>query len=360
MKDAFEKLFRAVHQFKKLNVSDLIPGLSSSEFSVMGAILQMGENGKITSSELAAKTKTLPPAVSRTLRGLEEKGYVERSVDKKDRRNTYISLTEKGWKKGEEVRDRMQDFGCSVMSQLKEEDIDQLVDYLDRIYEIAEKEIDTDRKSGQELVVGRRKAGTHTKKRQKGEKMSKIFKNMLPYWKSILVILMLLFVQAWCDLSLPSYTSDIIDVGIQNSGVEHVTPKRITEEEFQTAEFIMTDDEADLWESLYTKKDGYYERNKASEKELDTADETLTVALLMNYQMGAMEETAFKQLMAQQTGQDASVFENMTIEQIGEMMHVELKSFRQEKEDDDGNKVRSHLCGCPSNLCSDARERTDG
>ena len=122
MKDAFEKLFRAVHQFKKLNVSDLIPGLSS---------------------ELAAKTRTLPPAVSRTLRGLEEKGYVERSVDKKDRRNTYISLTEKGWKKGEEVRDRMQDFGCSVMSQLKEEDIDQLVAYLDRIYEIAEKEIDT-------------------------------------------------------------------------------------------------------------------------------------------------------------------------------------------------------------------------
>ena len=56
MKDAFEKLFRAVHQFKKLNVSDLVPGLSSSEFSVMGAILQMGENGKITSSELAAKT----------------------------------------------------------------------------------------------------------------------------------------------------------------------------------------------------------------------------------------------------------------------------------------------------------------
>lgn len=81
--------------------------------------------------------------MSRTLRGLEEKGYVERTVDKKDRRNTYISLTEQGWKKGEEVRDRMHDFSCSVMSQLKEEDVDQLVAYLDRIYEIAEKEIDT-------------------------------------------------------------------------------------------------------------------------------------------------------------------------------------------------------------------------
>ena len=82
--------------------------------------------------------------------------------------------------------------------------------------------------------------------------MSKIFKNMLPYWKSILVILMLLFVQAWCDLSLPSYTSDIIDVGIQNSGVEHDSPKRITEEEFTTAEFNMTEEEMDLWVCLFT------------------------------------------------------------------------------------------------------------
>ena len=100
MKDAFEKLFRAVHQFKKLNVSDLIPGLSSSEFSVMGAILQMGENGKITSSELAAKTKTLPPAVSRTLRGLEEKGYVERSVDKKRPQKYVYQSDREGLEKG--------------------------------------------------------------------------------------------------------------------------------------------------------------------------------------------------------------------------------------------------------------------
>ena len=107
----------------------------------------MGENGKITSSELAAKTKTLPPAVSRTLRGLEEKGYVERSVDKKDRRNTYISLTEKGWKKGKRYGTECRTLAALVMSQLKEEDIDQLVAYLDRIYEIAEKKLtpETDR-----------------------------------------------------------------------------------------------------------------------------------------------------------------------------------------------------------------------
>ena len=54
--------------------------------------------------------------------------------------------------------------------------------------------------------------------------MSKIFKIIAPYWRSVIIILALLFVQAWCDLSLPSYTSDIIDVGIQNRGVEHVIP----------------------------------------------------------------------------------------------------------------------------------------
>ena len=73
MKDAFENLFRAVHQFKKLNVSDLIPGLSSSEFSVMGAILLMGENGKITRSELEDKNKIIQTDVYRKLIVLEEK-----------------------------------------------------------------------------------------------------------------------------------------------------------------------------------------------------------------------------------------------------------------------------------------------
>ena len=53
--------------------------------------------------------------------------------------------------------------------------------------------------------------------------MGKLFKNLKPYWKSVLVIVVLLVVQALCDLSLPQYTSDIIDTGIQNSGVEEYT-----------------------------------------------------------------------------------------------------------------------------------------
>lgn len=167
--------------------------------------------------------------------------------------------------------------------------------------------------------------------------MSKIAKNMLPYWKSVIIILALLMVQAMCDLALPSYTSDIIDVGIQNSGVEHVVPEKITEGELQTAQFIMTDDEADVWKSLYKEKDGYYELKDLSEDKLNQADEELTVPLIMNYQMSAMEVDTFKKSIAAQMGMDAAQLADMSVEQIGQMMHMELESFMQEKEDDDGN-----------------------
>ena len=169
--------------------------------------------------------------------------------------------------------------------------------------------------------------------------MSKIFKNMIPYWKSIIIIVALLFVQAWCDLSLPSYTSDIIDVGIQNNGVEHVVPEALTAEEFETTEFIMTDEEADLWESIYEKDGDIYRLQVTSRSELNEIDDTLAVPLIMNYQMSAMEESAVKELVAKQTGADVSTLENVSIEDLGAMLGVNLQSFEQEKEDDDGNTV---------------------
>ncbi|MCI6064207.1 ABC transporter ATP-binding protein/permease [bacterium] len=169
--------------------------------------------------------------------------------------------------------------------------------------------------------------------------MSRIFKNMIPYWKSIIIIVALLFVQAWCDLSLPSYTSDIIDVGIQNNGVEHVVPEALTAEEFETTEFIMTDEEADLWESIYEKDGDIYRLQVTSRSELNEIDDTLAVPLIMNYQMSAMEESAVKELVAKQTGADVSTLENVSIEDLGATLGVNLQSFEQEKEDDDGNTV---------------------
>lgn len=169
--------------------------------------------------------------------------------------------------------------------------------------------------------------------------MGKIFKHMKPYWMSIVIVIALLFVQAWCDLALPSYTSDIIDVGILKSGVEHVLPEAVTSEEFETAEFIMTDREMEVWEGSYEEDGDVYRLLVTDQALLDSLDEELSVPLIMNYQMSTMEEQAVKELIAAQTGTDAKTLESMSVEDFGQMLGVELKSFEQEKEDDDGNTV---------------------
>ena len=169
--------------------------------------------------------------------------------------------------------------------------------------------------------------------------MGKIFKPMQPYWMSIVIVIALLFVQAWCDLALPSYTSDIIDVGILKSGVEHVLPEAVTAEEFETAEFIMTDREMEVWEGSYEEDGDVYRLLVTDQALLDSLDEELSVPLIMNYQMSAMEEQAVKELIAAQTSTDVKSLESMSVEDLGQMLGVELKSFEQEKEDDDGNTV---------------------
>lgn len=62
--------------------------------------------------------------------------------------------------------------------------------------------------------------------------MTKLLKFMRQSWKSVIAIVFLLLVQALCDLSLPSYTSDIVNVGIQQGGVEETAPRVIRESQF--------------------------------------------------------------------------------------------------------------------------------
>ena len=167
--------------------------------------------------------------------------------------------------------------------------------------------------------------------------MSKIFKNLIPYWKSVIMILLLLFVQAWCDLSLPQYTSDIIDVGIQNKGIEHVLPESVTSNEYSLAELFMTTEEKNLWEDSYEKNNETYERKALTKDELEKADDTLALPLALAYQMLAVDKDTFKETMAEQMGTDVSTLKDITVEQIGQQMGIPLTTFEREKEDDDGN-----------------------
>ena len=167
--------------------------------------------------------------------------------------------------------------------------------------------------------------------------MRKIFKNMVPYGRSVIVILALLLMQAACDLALPSYTSDIIDVGIQKSGVEHVVPQAVTAEEFAAAQTLMTEEETQLWQRIYEQDGDVYRLTEHDETRLAELDDALVLPLIMNYQMRAMEEASFKAYLASQNGMDAAQINAMSIEQIGQMMGVSLTPFEQTKEDDDGN-----------------------
>ena len=86
MDKLYEELFRSMNQFRKLKFSEMFPEVCKTDYFVLCTIMDKGENGQITISELAARAKMLPPAISRTLKGLEERGYVERNVNKNDRR----------------------------------------------------------------------------------------------------------------------------------------------------------------------------------------------------------------------------------------------------------------------------------
>ena len=57
--------------------------------------------------------------------------------------------------------------------------------------------------------------------------MFKLAKYIKKYTGVILLIIVLLVIQANCDLSLPTYTSNIVNVGIQQSGIEDSVPEKI-------------------------------------------------------------------------------------------------------------------------------------
>jgi ATP-binding cassette subfamily B protein len=119
--------------------------------------------------------------------------------------------------------------------------------------------------------------------------MSRFFKTLLPYWKTIILIIALLFLQAYGDLSLPQYTSDIIDTGIQNGGVSHVCPKAITKEEFEIAKIFVEEENVSLLEEIYDEDGGIYRLNVKNEKRLDELDDIFAASFILNNQMSSVD-----------------------------------------------------------------------
>ena len=85
--------------------------------------------------------------------------------------------------------------------------------------------------------------------------MFKILKYLKKYWLWIVTAICLLIVQAYCDLALPTYTSNIVDIGIMQKGVENVAPDAISESSMQGLMLLMTDSEKKLAIENYSLED---------------------------------------------------------------------------------------------------------
>ena len=85
--------------------------------------------------------------------------------------------------------------------------------------------------------------------------MRKLFKHLRPYAATIVFILGILIVQAYCDLSLPTYTSDIVNVGIQQGGISEKIPDAVSEEDMNKLLLFVDEDKKGTITDAYEKKE---------------------------------------------------------------------------------------------------------
>ena len=159
--------------------------------------------------------------------------------------------------------------------------------------------------------------------------------NILRYLKRhvgmVVLILALLCVQAYCDLTLPRYTSDIVDVGVQQSGVERVTPEQMRESTLEALTLFLSDEDEAALRGAYTSDgNGVYTLTVGDREVLERLDEMLSLPMVVLYQMGQQgtdpaalvqqaeqmgRQAVQSQLMAQMeamAGQYGSAAETMT------------------------------------------------
>lgn len=133
--------------------------------------------------------------------------------------------------------------------------------------------------------------------------MLKMFKRLKSSAGYILLIFALLFLQAYCDLSLPSYTSNIVDVGIQQKGIEDGVPDKIRESSLAMLEIFMDEGEREKVDAAYTKNGDIYERNRISSEEREELNDIFSVPMMIAMQ-------------AEENGVTAEMIQNMPQEQL--------------------------------------------
>ncbi len=98
--------------------------------------------------------------------------------------------------------------------------------------------------------------------------MIKLFKFLKPYGGAVLAILCVLVVQAYCDLSLPTYTSDIVNVGLQQKGIDEKVPEMIGEEDLDHLLLFVPAEKQETVKEAYVAKEAVSENYEGNVLEL--------------------------------------------------------------------------------------------
>ena len=132
----------------------------------------------------------------------------------------------------------------------------------------------------------------------------------------IALIVALLCVQAYCDLALPDYTSDILNIGLQQSGVENAVPETIREESLSLLELFMTDGEEETVEAAYSAADADGIRTLTDDTDGEELNDILIVPECVVYSLSSSEE--YSDVLTQL--QTAAAAGMVTKDQIQEQM----------------------------------------
>lgn len=120
--------------------------------------------------------------------------------------------------------------------------------------------------------------------------LKKLLKHFKPAIIPIIFVVILLVIQAYCDLSLPTYMSNIVNVGIQQSGIETVTPDKAPKSEMDKIELFMDKNDKDFVNSQYKSekyknKDILVLKENISDKNSDKLADKLTKPMLITYML---------------------------------------------------------------------------
>lgn len=109
----------------------------------------------------------------------------------------------------------------------------------------------------------------------------RLIKNFANHKIAVVIVVVLLAVQAFCDLSLPNYTSDIVDVGIQQSGVEHASTDALTERTHDLVAIMESEQNESLFaDSYFQRSDGTYELTDFGREHRAELDDAMSMPLV--------------------------------------------------------------------------------